>query len=92
MSTAGHQHTSACQALLEQISDYIDGELEAALCAQLEQHLAGCDNCRLMVDTTRKTVLLFQRQRRQHVDLSPDITHRLWQALENEGCVKAPDT
>jgi len=83
-----HDHTPECQALLMQLGDYIDGELEAKLCAQLEQHLATCENCRIMVDTTRKTVLLYRRQSQQQpVYLSPEVSNRLWQALEGEGCV-----
>jgi predicted anti-sigma-YlaC factor YlaD len=71
-----------------QLGDYIDGELEAELCAQLEQHLANCDNCRIMVDTTHKTVLLYRRQsQKQPVHLSAKVNDRLWQALESEGCI-----
>ena len=42
--------TSTCAELKAQLSDYIDGELEAGLCAELERHLAGCDNCRIVVN------------------------------------------
>ncbi len=49
-----------CQELKAQLSDYIDGELDAGLCAELERHLAGCDNCRIVVDTLRKTILLYR--------------------------------
>lgn len=83
-----HAPTPECKALLVQIGDYIDGELEAELCAQLEQHLANCDNCRIMVDTTRKTVLLYRRQSQQQpVELSPEVNDRLWQTLRSEGCI-----
>jgi predicted anti-sigma-YlaC factor YlaD len=74
--------------LLDQLGDYIDGDLEAKLCAQLEQHLTGCDICRIMVDTTRKTVLLYRREHLRHpLQLLPEISSRLWQALDREGCV-----
>lgn len=81
-------HTPECKALLSQLGDYIDGELEAALCAEIEQHLAGCDDCRVLVDTTRKTVLLYRRQSQQsRIELPQDVTRRLWQALDEEGCL-----
>jgi anti-sigma factor (TIGR02949 family) len=49
-----------CRDLLGSLSDYVDGELEAELCAQLEQHLASCENCRIVVDSLHKTVYLYQ--------------------------------
>ncbi len=51
---------STCQELKEQLSDYLDGELDPTVCAELERHLAGCDNCRVVVDTLRKTILLYR--------------------------------
>ncbi|MCS7221141.1 MAG: zf-HC2 domain-containing protein [Anaerolineae bacterium] len=49
-----------CRQLLRLLSDYIDDELEAALCREVEAHLAVCENCRIVVDTLRKTVLLYR--------------------------------
>jgi len=49
---------SRCDDLIGNLSDYIDGELEPELCKELESHLAGCQNCRLMVDTMEMTVKL----------------------------------
>jgi anti-sigma factor RsiW len=85
---ADTQHTHNCKELLEQIHDYIDGELEAKLCAELEQHLTGCDDCRVLVDTTEKMLVLYRRQyRRNQVALSENTSNKLWQALEESGCV-----
>jgi len=87
-----HEHTPECQALLAQLGDYIDGELEATLCAEIEQHLADCDDCRVLVDTTRKTVLLYRQHGQQsRVELPVDITSRLWQKLNEEGCISSAD-
>jgi predicted anti-sigma-YlaC factor YlaD len=49
-----------CQNLLGALSDYIDGELEGAVCAELESHLSGCENCRIVVDTLKRTVSLYK--------------------------------
>jgi len=88
MSMHEHHHSSECKELLGQLSDYIDGELEAAICAEIEAHLAQCHDCRVLVDTTRKTVLLYrQKEQENELKLSPDITSRLWTALENEDCI-----
>ena len=34
-----------CKTVLRQLSSYLDGEADAALSAQIEAHLAGCDWC-----------------------------------------------
>ena len=95
MSNHHHNHseqTPECQALLAQLGDYIDGELEQSLCAEIEQHLADCNDCRVLVDTTRKTVLLYRQQGQQNpVELPAEITGRLWQKLDEEGCISSAD-
>ena len=45
-----------CQQILQQLSEYLDGELDPSLIAGLERHLEHCEDCRLVVDTTRKTI------------------------------------
>ena len=50
-----------CRDLLDGLSDYLDGEASAALCAEIERHVAGCDRCRIVVDTLRKTVTLYHQ-------------------------------
>jgi anti-sigma factor (TIGR02949 family) len=47
-----------CQHLLGELSEYVDGELRGELCAELERHLSDCENCRIVVDTLRKTIYL----------------------------------
>ena len=49
-----------CKRMLGDLSDYVDGELAPELCAQLEKHLAGCPNCRVVLDSLTKTVRIFR--------------------------------
>lgn len=49
-----------CKELLVSLSDYLDGEAAEALCAEIERHLADCEDCRVVVDTLRKTILLYR--------------------------------
>lgn len=77
--SAKHEH-GRCHELLGQLSDYIDGELEATLCAELEAHLAECPNCRVMVDTVRKTITLYQSQ--APTELPVEVQERLYKVLE----------
>ncbi len=53
-----HDHDN-CSEYIRQISDYIDGELPPEVCAALEAHLHDCVNCRIVVDTMRKTIELY---------------------------------
>ena len=49
-----------CADLLGQLSAYIDGDLDPELCHALETHMAGCENCRTVVDTLGETVHLYR--------------------------------
>lgn len=49
-----------CQDLLATMSDYVDGSLTQSLCQALEKHLADCGECRVVVNTLRKTLDLYQ--------------------------------
>jgi len=51
-----------CKHILEELNLYIDGELEQELCRQLEAHLKGCDRCRIVLDTTQRTIQLYRDQ------------------------------
>ncbi len=72
--------TAKCQHLLENMSNYLDGEVSAELCAEIERHLAGCDDCRVVVDTLRKTISLYQELPQQ--EFSPEARLRLYKSLD----------
>jgi anti-sigma factor RsiW len=78
-----------CREFFEQLSDYIDGDLAASLCTELEQHLDGCPNCRIVVDTTRKTVSLYRRT--GQAELPAGVSARLWLAIEQGGLLSAAE-
>lgn len=68
-----------CRNLLSQLSDYIDGELEEMLCAEIEQHMAGCPDCQAVVNTLEKTVRLYRTVGRAEVP--QDVQRRLYKVL-----------
>ena len=69
-----------CKDLIREISDYLDGALEPGVLAELERHLEHCDDCRLVVDTTRKTIQVFCNS--EPAPLDTDTRERLHKALE----------
>ena len=49
-----------CKKILQELNLYIDGELDKDLCLQLETHLKDCDRCRIVLDTTKKTIEIYR--------------------------------
>ena len=46
----------ACKAILSNISGYLDGELDATACHEIEQHCQECPICLDLVTGLRETV------------------------------------
>jgi anti-sigma factor (TIGR02949 family) len=74
-----HLHSN-CERLLGSLSEYIDGELSPDLCQELEKHLAGCENCRVVLNTTKRTIDLVQAPV-EKPDLPEDVRERLFKRL-----------
>ena len=68
-----------CKEVVRQLSEYLDGELETGLAQALERHLAGCRDCRIIVDTTRKTIEIFCNS--EPLPLPAPVHERLMKAL-----------
>jgi len=52
-----------CKGLLSELADYLDEMLDPALRMEIEEHLAKCKNCRVVVTTTKKTIEIFLQRR-----------------------------
>jgi anti-sigma factor (TIGR02949 family) len=48
-----------CKQVIRQLSEFLDGELTPELAEALQRHLEHCEDCRLVVDTTRKTIEIY---------------------------------
>jgi anti-sigma factor (TIGR02949 family) len=70
-----------CHDILASLTDYLDGNLPENLCAELESHMRGCENCRVVVDTTSKTIYLYHTTARD-VTVPGDARARLFSALK----------
>ncbi len=53
-----------CEALVQYLSDYIDGDLDQELTQEAREHIATCRNCHVVLDSTQRTILLFRQQGR----------------------------
>lgn len=56
-----HQHSEKCKEIFALLSDYLNLELPAEACREIESHLAGCSPCVEFTESLRKTVELCRR-------------------------------
>ncbi len=82
MSTETPMSSLQCRHLLDSLSDYVDGTLQESLCVEIERHLAECEDCRVVVDTLRRTVYLVQTLEQDQPTLPSDVRVRLFHKLQ----------
>jgi anti-sigma factor RsiW len=51
-----HEPSDDCKGIFEKLSEYLDAELEAGTCEQLEEHLADCPPCIEFIESLKQTV------------------------------------
>jgi anti-sigma factor RsiW len=71
-----------CKHVWEHISAYIDGDVDAALRAEIDKHLDTCEICSAVLDSTRNIVILVADDR--VFELPAGFTDRLHARLEHE--------
>ncbi|HKW57322.1 MAG TPA: zf-HC2 domain-containing protein [Candidatus Acidoferrum sp.] len=69
-----------CDDVIQELSNFLDGELTPALVKELESHLDECHECKLVVNQTKKTIELFCDS--EPVELPRDVRNRLHDALQ----------
>lgn len=70
-----------CKSFLEDMNDYLDGDLPEELRISVEAHLGKCPDCWVLFDETKKTVEIFQ-----NMDCHPmpeEVHDRLLSAIGN---------
>ena len=50
-----------CEELVTYLSEYIDGDLSEDLRADAQEHLATCNNCHVVLDTTQQMIVLLRQ-------------------------------
>jgi anti-sigma factor RsiW len=71
-----------CNQFLEELSEYLDEDVQGGLREELEAHLKGCPNCWVVADTTRKTLRIYKGMEAE--PLSNELEARLMKALEKK--------
>jgi anti-sigma factor RsiW len=68
-----------CTEFLDELTNYLDGVIDARTKSELEDHLAWCHNCYVVCDTTRKTIEIYRNQ--ELYELPDDLRGRLQTAI-----------
>jgi anti-sigma factor RsiW len=71
-----------CKSFLDDMSDYIDGDIPQELRTSLEAHLAKCPECWVLFDETLQTVEIFQSYNCH--PLPDDVKGRLLSVLQTQ--------
>lgn len=69
-----------CKQVLANLSDYVDGEGSGEVRKALEEHVALCRRCRVVLDTTRRSLKLVLDVEPFEVPLA--VSARLYTRLE----------
>ncbi len=77
-----------CKHVWDHISAYIDGEVDAALRADIDKHLETCEICSAVLDSTRNVVVLMADDR--VFELPAGFSQRLHARLDEEIGTAAP--
>jgi anti-sigma factor RsiW len=69
-----------CAHLLDELDDFLDEQASADLCAEIERHMAQCGDCRVVVDTLRRTIRLYRAL--PQPGFPAEARERLYRSLE----------
>jgi predicted anti-sigma-YlaC factor YlaD len=68
-----------CRTIVKELSNYLEESLDSTLKASIEKHLEHCDDCRVVVDTTKQTINIYCNS--EPAPLPEDTRVRLREAL-----------
>lgn len=77
-----------CEELLAALNEYVDGEVDPAICQSFQEHLQGCNPCQIVVDNIRKTIRLYKAG--EPYELPAEFHQQLCTALRERFRAKYP--
>ena len=69
-----------CRNIVKELSNYLDEALDSTLKASIEKHLEHCEDCKVVVDTTKQTIQIYCNS--EPAPLPEDTRRRLRDALK----------
>jgi len=69
-----------CRNIVKELSNYLDEALDSSLKASIEKHLEHCEDCKVVVDTTKQTIQIYCNS--EPAPLPEDTRQRLRDALK----------
>ncbi len=67
-----------CQQFLEEMSNYMDNEVPAAVREAIQEHLAFCHKCEVVYNSTRSTLEIVSECCTETFALPEDVSERLY--------------
>ena len=87
MSSDDHDHKH-CLEMFEKLSEYIDGELDHATCAEIQKHAEDCVACFSCLETLKRTVALCKNVKDQPIP--SNLSEKLKEIIANISKTPAP--
>ena len=69
-----------CEQVWQEISNYLEGEVDAGLRTAMEEHFRACSRCKSVLEGTRNVIQLYGDERM--IDVPLGFSHRLQRRLE----------
>ena len=72
--------SSLQQNVYKQICDFMGEDLDAPACQEVAEHLENCPNCKVYLDTVKKTVTICRENEKEKA-MPEDVKNRLYKVL-----------
>ncbi len=73
-----------CRQFLEEMSNYVDGEVSVGIREAIQEHLAFCHKCEVLYNSTQKTLEIVTDCGQETYSLPSDASQRLYARLRNQ--------
>ena len=72
-----------CRQVLEELNNYVEGEMSAGLKEALQEHLAFCHKCEVVYNSTRQTLQIVA-DCNDTFEIPQDVSNRLYARLRTK--------
>ena len=81
---ASHQHDESCKKMFALLSEYLDMELPAEACKEIDSHINGCEPCAAFTESLCQTIALCREYQPKEVPgpIARDARQKLFEAYQ----------